>query len=289
MLVGGAGETWDVARVTAAVDVLGARLAGSRVLAVLADNSPAWVVVDLAAQQAGVVHLPLPAFFSDAQMAHALSQSAADSLLTDQPERIGRLDLGFLPARRVAGTDPDAARHAGGRVAAGNGQNFLHFRQYRCAEGRLSERRRPARHGAGGARPLARSAVDPPSVRAAAGLAAGKRRRRLRPCCAACRYICRRSPNSAGRAGRVDPAALNAAADRVQPASVHPGAGTAQGMDRILLIRRSTAGIAGFCRRRRCPGGRRAADPGAGGGDSGLSGLWPDRSRFGDLPESSGR
>nr|WP_255680754.1 AMP-binding protein [Azonexus sp. R2A61] len=95
MLVGGAGETWDVARVTAAVDVLGARLAGSRVLAVLADNSPAWVVADLAAQQAGVVHLPLPAFFSDAQMAHALSQSAADSLLTDQPERIGRLDLGF--------------------------------------------------------------------------------------------------------------------------------------------------------------------------------------------------
>lgn len=67
----------------------------ARVLAVLADNSTTWVTADLAALHAGVVHLPLPAFFSDAQLAHALEASGADLLLTDQPMRILALDPGF--------------------------------------------------------------------------------------------------------------------------------------------------------------------------------------------------
>ncbi len=66
-----------------------------RVMAVMADNGATWVTADLAALQAGVVHLPLPAFFSDAQLAHALDASGTDLLLTDQAMRVTALDLGF--------------------------------------------------------------------------------------------------------------------------------------------------------------------------------------------------
>jgi long-chain acyl-CoA synthetase len=67
----------------------------ARVVAVLADNSATWVVADLAALHAGVVHLPLPGFFSDTQLRHALEQTAADLLLTDQAARCLELDVGF--------------------------------------------------------------------------------------------------------------------------------------------------------------------------------------------------
>ncbi len=92
----GGSETWTAAEVLAQVATLAARLAGCRVLAVLADNSPSWVVADLAALQTGTVHLPLPTFFSPAQMAHVLEQTGTDRLLTDQPDRILALNLGFV-------------------------------------------------------------------------------------------------------------------------------------------------------------------------------------------------
>jgi long-chain acyl-CoA synthetase len=92
----GATKTWCAAELRSEVEDLAAWLAGTRVLAVLADNGPAWVIADLAALRAGAVHLPLPGFFSQPQLAHALEQSAADTLLTDQPARIAELDLGFV-------------------------------------------------------------------------------------------------------------------------------------------------------------------------------------------------
>lgn len=63
---------------------LAAQLAGQgvRVLATLMDNSPAWVVADLAAAQANAVHVPLPVFFTAAQIAHALQAAGVDALLT---------------------------------------------------------------------------------------------------------------------------------------------------------------------------------------------------------------
>lgn len=91
----GTSQTWRAAELLSAVDLVAGRLTGSRVLAVLAENGPAWVIADLAALRAGTVHLPLPDFFSQAQLAHALEQSGADTLLTDQPARIAKLDLGF--------------------------------------------------------------------------------------------------------------------------------------------------------------------------------------------------
>ncbi len=52
-------------------------------LALLADNSPAWAVVDFAATQQHCPIIPLPLFFSQEQIQHSLRQSGANYLLTD--------------------------------------------------------------------------------------------------------------------------------------------------------------------------------------------------------------
>jgi len=69
------------------VAALAARLkhAGTRVLATLLDNGMPWVVADLAAEDAGVVHVPLPLFFTPEQTAHALQVAGVDTLLTIEP------------------------------------------------------------------------------------------------------------------------------------------------------------------------------------------------------------
>jgi long-chain acyl-CoA synthetase len=66
-----------------AVDAFAAvlRSRGTRVLATLLDNSPAWVVADLAAAQAQMVHVPLPVFFTPAQIGHALQAAGVDTVL----------------------------------------------------------------------------------------------------------------------------------------------------------------------------------------------------------------
>lgn len=57
------------------------RRRGVRTLATLLDNGAAWVVADLAAARAGIVHVPLPLFFTPAQRAHALQSAGVDALL----------------------------------------------------------------------------------------------------------------------------------------------------------------------------------------------------------------
>lgn len=94
---------WNAGEIVAELLNLRERLAGSRVVGVLADNSPAWIIADLACQDAGRVHLPLPAFFHGEQLRNALEQAGADTVLTDQPERIGALDLGFAITGRWQG------------------------------------------------------------------------------------------------------------------------------------------------------------------------------------------
>lgn len=56
-----------------------------RVVALLADNCPEWVIVDLAAQLAGVIALPLPVYFTQLQIRHAM-QSASARALIYQPD-----------------------------------------------------------------------------------------------------------------------------------------------------------------------------------------------------------
>jgi long-subunit acyl-CoA synthetase (AMP-forming) len=75
---------------------------GTRVLATLLDNSPAWAVADEAAALADVVHVPLPLFFSEAQIAHALRAAGVDTLLVPS-FAAGRWPLLAGPHRKIAG------------------------------------------------------------------------------------------------------------------------------------------------------------------------------------------
>lgn len=55
--------------------------AGSRVVATLLDNGAAFVAIDEAALADGVVHVPLPPFFTSAQVAHAMDAAGVDTLI----------------------------------------------------------------------------------------------------------------------------------------------------------------------------------------------------------------
>lgn len=57
-------------------------------LALYAENSPEWLVVDLACQIADVCLIPIPTFFSRQQIQHCLDQAACFHLLTDQPQTL---------------------------------------------------------------------------------------------------------------------------------------------------------------------------------------------------------
>ena len=111
-------RTWSRSALDAQVQLFAEQLTaqGSRVMATLLDNSAAWVVADLAAAQAGLVHVPLPGFFTPGQIAHALRSAGVDCLLTSAegaafwPQAIGQpitladqpLVLLQLPALRAA-------------------------------------------------------------------------------------------------------------------------------------------------------------------------------------------
>ena len=99
----GSSFAWRARDVFDELASLAQRLDGSRVLAILADNSPDWAMADLAALQTRTPVLPLPLFFTAAQLAHALTQTGTDTVLTDQPERILALDLGFTVAEQRRG------------------------------------------------------------------------------------------------------------------------------------------------------------------------------------------
>lgn len=49
----------------------------NKVVGLLADNSLSWLLVDLAAQHVGIILLPLPLFFTPAQIQHALQSTGA--------------------------------------------------------------------------------------------------------------------------------------------------------------------------------------------------------------------
>jgi long-chain acyl-CoA synthetase len=69
----------------AAIDVLAQELKAldAKTVALRADNSPEWIVVDLACQAAGLCLIPLPTFFSPHQYQHALRSSGANLLIED--------------------------------------------------------------------------------------------------------------------------------------------------------------------------------------------------------------
>ena len=58
------------------------------VVGLLLDNSPAWIVLDLACLHLNIPCIPIPSFFSDEQILHTISDSGQNSLITDQSARI---------------------------------------------------------------------------------------------------------------------------------------------------------------------------------------------------------
>jgi long-subunit acyl-CoA synthetase (AMP-forming) len=73
------------------VAAVAAKLQGTRTLGLLMENSPAWIVTDLSAIHAGVVNIPLPGFFSDEQLRHAIRDAQIDTVITDNPARMKSL------------------------------------------------------------------------------------------------------------------------------------------------------------------------------------------------------
>ena len=65
-----------------------------RVVGLLADNSPEWLAADLAAERTGVALVPLPAFFTPAQLRHAVAASGMDALLGGSHEAAHALGFG---------------------------------------------------------------------------------------------------------------------------------------------------------------------------------------------------
>jgi len=78
-------QHWSAAALQQAVDAAQAWLQEShpQVLASVLDNSAAFVALDEALLATGRVHVPLPPFFTAAQMQHALAATGADTLVTE--------------------------------------------------------------------------------------------------------------------------------------------------------------------------------------------------------------
>ena len=197
---------WSFADLQHEVQKLNVCLKGARsgVLATLMDNSPAWVVADLAAAAAQVVHVPLPTFFTTEQIAHALHAAGVDMLLA--PAGLAtRWPNARLESVEVAGQALafSAAACDTRTNSAGHRQDHLHLRDYRRAQGRVPGR---GSHLAGFRRLGARHRSighSTPSVRATLCGAVGEHRR---PACAA-----------GARCYLHYPTAASAGADRVVP------------------------------------------------------------------------
>jgi long-chain acyl-CoA synthetase len=58
---------------------------GCRRVALQADNGCDWIVADLACQEAGIVCVPLPLFFTNSQQQHVLQACGIDAMLTQVP------------------------------------------------------------------------------------------------------------------------------------------------------------------------------------------------------------
>jgi len=89
----------------------------TRVLATLLDNSAAFVAIDEAALEAGVVHVPLPLFFTDEQTQHALHGAGVDTLVADRTLALRLPAMPWSPLGVDAGRELAFTRVSAPRVA----------------------------------------------------------------------------------------------------------------------------------------------------------------------------
>lgn len=87
------GRSFSAPQILADVEEMRAKLVREGIdrAGLLAGNSHAWIVTDLACQSAGICLLPMPTFFADAQLLHSLQSVGVDAILTDDPQRVIRL------------------------------------------------------------------------------------------------------------------------------------------------------------------------------------------------------
>ena len=64
---------------------------------ILADNSMAWLALDLACANLDIPLVPLPAFFTDEQLQHAVQEAGISTLVTDHGQRAQRLGFQLTP------------------------------------------------------------------------------------------------------------------------------------------------------------------------------------------------
>lgn len=121
-------HAWTAAELERAVDTAEAALrqAGTRVLASVLDNTPAFVALDMAALRADMVHVPLPLFFTPQQMRHALAAAGVDTLLALPMLAAGWPALPWAPVR-VAGETLLQARLPAAPVALPPGTAKITF------------------------------------------------------------------------------------------------------------------------------------------------------------------
>lgn len=99
-LITGGTAAWGRAalaqRIAAMSAALRARKYPDAPVAILADNTPDWIAVDLATQELGITLVPLPAFFTPAQWAYAMQSSGVQAIFCAQPAHAQA--LGFTEA-----------------------------------------------------------------------------------------------------------------------------------------------------------------------------------------------
>ena len=78
-------------RIARVCDALLARRVPHAALALLADNGPEWLVIDLATQTLGITLVPLPLFFTSAQWEHVMAQSGAQAIFCADPRHAAAL------------------------------------------------------------------------------------------------------------------------------------------------------------------------------------------------------
>ncbi|MDM5180049.1 AMP-binding protein [Massilia sp. DJPM01] len=97
LIDGGAGP-WTRAMLQARIAQLRAALLARSAplapVALLADNSPEWLAIDLCTQEMGITLVPLPLFFTPAQWLHVIAQSGAQALFCAQPQQGAALGFG---------------------------------------------------------------------------------------------------------------------------------------------------------------------------------------------------
>lgn len=86
------------ARIADVSAALQARRAPRAPVAILADNSPEWLAIDLATQQLGLTLVPLPLFFTPAQWLHVLADSGCAALFCAEPQQAAALGFDIATA-----------------------------------------------------------------------------------------------------------------------------------------------------------------------------------------------